>query len=239
MTTLLAFTDTKKMFAEYLNYKGPLSFEEWMKLNKDQKVAALFVQFYSEITLAWTKVNQFDFIEGEDGVSTMNQYLEKNIARIESDPKRFTPAYIYRVAYNCLYCICHDRKCDKDRYENETSAVIVKDGEEFNLFDTVADRKGTPEDMLNKRQFENEFWSVIRGLGDKAEKVLRYLSSGDVKDLKKLNPRAKQYKFDPLRDVDVSLEEAELIIAQLRQKFMNLPISSNCGKYLAGFASIA
>ena len=39
------------------------------------------------------------------------------------------------------------------------------------------------------------------------------------KMLKKLSKRSKQYNADPLRDVEVSLEEAEAIIASIREKF--------------------
>lgn len=239
-STVLAFSDTKKNFASFINYQGPLTFSEWCELNQDQKVALLFVQFYNEITLAWAKANNgYDFITGEEGVSTMCQYITKNIPIIEKYPKRFSAAYIYRVAYNCLYCICHDRKCDKERYENETSAIVVKDGDEYNLFDTVADKNGTPEDVMNKVDFEREFWAIIRSLGSEAEKVLRYLSSGDEKDLKKLNPRSKNYKSDPLRDVEVSLPRAAEIIEQLKEKFMSLSSNSSCGSYIAKFACLA
>ena len=238
--TVLAFSDTKRNFAEFVNYQGPLSFEEWCNLNQDQKAALLFVQFYNEITLAWAKAtNGYEFITGEEGVSTMCQYITKNIPIIEKYPKRFSAANMYRVAYNCLYCICHDRKCDKERFENETSAIIVKDGDEYNLLDTMADKNGTPEDAINKANFEKEFWAVIRSIGDEAEKVLRYLASGDAKDLKKLNPRAKNYKSDPLRDVEVTPTRASEIIEQLKERFMSLSSNSSCGSYIASFACLA
>jgi hypothetical protein len=232
MATILAFQQTRSMYLNYTNYSKPLSFDEWNSLDIDHKIAVLFVQFYDEISLAWTKANAFDFITGEEGVSTMCQYLQKNVPRIEQDPKRFSSAYIYRVAYNCLYCICHDRKCDKDRWEYETSNIIVKDGSEYDLFDTAADRNGTAYDSYQKKQFENEFWSIVRSLGDSAEKVLRYLSSGDVKDLKKVNARSKNYKSDPLRDVEVTLDEANDIIEKLKEKFLSLSSNSSCGEYI-------
>lgn len=239
MATVLAFHDTRSMYLNYLDYKKPLSFDEWNACNLDQKIAVLFVQFYSEITLAWSKVNSFEQITGEEGVSTICQYLKKNVPVIEKNPARFSAAYLYKVAYNCLYCICHDRKCDKERWENETSAIVVKDGTEYNLFDTVADRNGTPADVMDKRNMEAEFWSIVRSLGAEAEKVLRYLSSGDEKDLKKLNPRAKNYKNDPLRDIEVTPKRAAEIIKQLKERFLNLSSSSNCGKYISGFSCLA
>ena len=230
MATLSAFHDTRNLYRDFTDYKKPLSFEEWNTLDPEKKAAVLFVQFYNEITLAWNKANAFDFIDGEDGVSTMCQYLQKNVPVIEKDPKRFTPNYIYKVA-----CICHDRKCDKDRWENETSSIVMLDGKEFNILETVVNMKGSAEAVSEKRQFEGEFWSVVKELGEAAEKVMRYLISQDEADLKKLSPKSRRYAEDPLRDVEVSLEEAQRIILILRQRFLSMPKNSCCGEYICNF----
>lgn len=238
--SLTAFHDTKSLYREYTGYKNPLTFDEWSHRDPGQKAAILFVQFYNQIVTAWAKAkenNLYDFIEGEEGVSTVCQYLQKNVAVIEAHPERFSAAYIYKVAYNCLYCICHDRKCDRERWENETSSIVTYDGKELNLFDTIADYNSSPEDVVEAQNFEDEFWGVISDIGASAEKVLRYLISQNEADLKKLNPRSKQYKIDPLRDVEVSLDEAKMIIAKLKQKFLNLPANSSCGQYILSFLS--
>jgi len=239
-TTLTAFHDAKLLYRQFTGYTTPLSFEEWATKNPDHKAAILFVQFYNQIVTAWMKAkegNLYEFIEGEEGVSTVCQYLQKNVPIIENNPKRFTPAYIYKVAYNCLYCICHDRKCDRERWENETSSIVSHDGEELDLFDTITDYSMCPDKQIEARDFEREFWQVVEDEGQPAEKVLRYLLSQDAADLKKLNPRSKQYKTDPLRDIEVSLEEAQKIIARLREKFLDLSKDSSCGQYILKFAS--
>lgn len=239
MANLSSFYDARRLFREYTGYSEPLSFDEWNSHPSGHKAALLFVQFFDQITLAWEKANAFDFIDGEEGVSIVNQYLNKNVPIIENQPKRFTPRYIYRVAYNCMYCICHDLLSVKDRWENETSGIVVHDGEELNLFDTFADTKGSASDVSEYAGFEKEFWSVIEDEGLSAEKVMRYLMSHDAADLKKMNPRNKRYKLDPLRDVDVKLEEVDSIISVLREKFLSLPQNSACGQYISRFEKCA
>lgn len=266
MSSFAAFHDTRLLFIESLEYTKPLSFEEWVQQPDDLKAAFLFVQFYSEITLAWDKADSLDFGDDTEGVSTVLQYLRKQVStihyfqkadttkkasaeyrrshpdgfieveerKIEEDRTRFSPGYIYKVAYNCLYCICgHDRKCDKDRMNNETSAVIMHEGEELNLFDTFVDRKHSVESVIESNSLESEFWSVIEDTGVSAEKVMRYLLSQDVSDLKALNTRNKRYKDDPLRDVEVSLESAEQIIKELRERFLAMSHNSYCGEYIS------
>lgn len=155
-TTGAEFIKTKELFKNYINYKRPLSYDEWMQVHPDHKAAFLYVQFFREIHLAWTKARKLYGDECE-GVSVALQYLIKNVPIIEEDPKRYSAKYIYRVAYNCLYCICHDRKCDKDRYEYEVSNIIVvgdvegSAGDMLDLFDTVPDKED-PVDTIMYRQ---------------------------------------------------------------------------------------
>ena len=239
MATLTAFYDTKNLYREATLYTKPMSFEEWNSSPFLHKAPLLFVQFYPQITLACDKANAYNFIPGEEGVSTVCQYLEKNVPIIEKNPNRFTKAYIYKVAYNCLYCICHDRKSENDRWENETSGIVVLDGKEVNLFDTVIDKSTCPENKIEANEFRRDFWRAVEDIGVKAEKVMRYLLSNDVNDLKKLNPRAKAYKTDPLQDVEVKPEEVAEIVNKLRDKFLSMSKDSACGEYISKFSVLA
>lgn len=270
MTKFAAFHDTRSFYINSLGYTKPLSYEEWAQKPESQKAALLFVQFYEPITLAWAKADSREFGDDSEGVSTVYQYLQKQISDvqyfqksnptkkataeyrrlhpedvaaverriIDEDPRKFNSKYIYRIAYNCLYCICgHDRKCDKDRMENETSSIVVYDGEELDLFDTISDNSGSAEDVFEEELRQTEFWSIIEDLGKPAEKVMRYMLSNDVSDLKALNVRAKNYKNDPLRDVEVSLDEVDSIVSRIRERFLDLPITSACGSYIASMLS--
>lgn len=162
------FYETKKMFRSAINYIKPLSYEDWMNIDPEFKAAALYVQFYDQICMAWYKVKSFYTLQ-EDGVSTMMQYLVKNVPIIENDPKRFTPKYIYRVAYNCLYCICHDIKRDRERYEMEISNIQCSghsgESEEFDLFDSVVDT-ATTDRYCEDYEITIRFWNDIDNLGD-------------------------------------------------------------------------
>ena len=121
----------------------------------DLRAAALYVQFYEQITLAWYKVRSF-YTPEEDGVSTMLQYLHKNVPIIEADPKRYSSKYIYQVAFNCLYCICHDLILERERFEREVSNIVPTNDGDVDLFDLVADR-----DQLEAEMMRNKFWNII------------------------------------------------------------------------------
>lgn len=156
-----AFKAAQIMFKEYLGWQGPTTYDEWQDCDEGDKAAILYVQFYEQITLAWYKTKSFYAVE-EDGVSTVLQYLEKNVPVIERDPKRFTPSYIYRVAYNCLYCICHDIKVDRERYEKETSNIqSTSDSEEVDIFNLLASGFSIESELASER-----FWKAVESLGE-------------------------------------------------------------------------
>lgn len=205
-----AFSETRNLFITTTGYTRPLSYDEWMMIPSEHKAAVLFVQFYDEITLAWYKTKSF-FVVEEDGVSTMLQYLMKNVPIIEKDPKRFKPSYIYKVAYNCLYCISHDIKRDIERYENEVSNIVTSGEDQLDLFDTVVSKSDMYEEISRQ-----EFWAIIEDMGVKTQKVINYLLNGE--SLGTVSKRSKSYATDPLRDVAVSIDEMEAIVADLKKK---------------------
>lgn len=170
-----SFYDTKNLFKNYIQYNKPLSYDQWLALDDDHKAAALYVQFFDEIILAWNKAKSYDG-DDEEAVETVLQYLIKNVNILKDQPKRFTARYIYRVAYNCLYCICHDRKCDKDRREFEVKAIQCdSEGKEYNLLDTFVSDKGTVDYEINRRVF----WAIIENLDiDSAKLVDEILKTG-------------------------------------------------------------
>lgn len=266
MANMAAFYETRTALRNFVDYSYPLTFEEFQEVPDDKKVAVLYLQFFNEITLAWDKANTLDFIDGEDGVEITLQYLQKLVCdrhvkghvkkkvsdkyffehpdeceerrMLESDPRNFYAGFIYRVIYNALYCICHDRKCDKDRMENEMFATITCGEDEFSLFDTVSDKKGDASSVSESENFEKEFWSIIEDAGIEAEKVMRYLLSGNESDLKKLSRSCKRYEGDPLRDVEVNKDSLPAILGHLRKRFLSLSQSSPCGSYISTFESV-
>lgn len=210
------FAETRNLFTMYTGYVKPLSYDEWNALPHSHKTAVLFVQFYDEITLAWYKLaTKCTWVPDEDGVSTVCQYLEKNVARLEADPKRFTSAYMYQVAYNCLYCITVDPPKPRERAEKERCHIAEgPDGTEYDLYDTAACQSA--EDQFEDDTYKEMFWQVIEDMGLETKKVVNYLLNND--SLTKVSKRAKSYKYDELRDVEVQLDQVEEIVAQLREK---------------------
>lgn len=193
------FYETKKLFTDYIQYTKPLSYVQWLALNDDHKAAALYVQFFNEIILAWNKVKSYDG-DDDEAVETVLQYLIKNTEIIKKNPDRFKASYIYRVAYNCLYCICHDRKCDKERREFEISAIQCdSQGDEFNLLDSFIRDSDSVEYEIDKHLF----WSIIEDLDVDSKTLVDNI----IKDGK--------------LPTDLSVENKQ-VVAELRIKFANL-----------------
>lgn len=161
------FQITKNLFREYTGYTEPLSYDEWNSLPQDHKAAVLYLQFFEQITLAWYKLKSIYSLE-EDGVAEILQYLNKNVSKIEQDKNRFKPAYIYKVAYNCLYCLCRDPNRYKRTFENEVSNLTTSEnGDVLDLFATIVSDHEI-EDQLDKQihlKKREQFWNLIEDMG--------------------------------------------------------------------------
>lgn len=204
-----AFYDTKKFFLQSVGDPAK-TYDEWMMLPKASRSAGLYLTFYNEIMTAWNKTKSF-YTSEEDGVSCMLQYLEKNQPLIESDIDKFSPRYIYRVAFNCLYCICHDIKTDRRRWEIETSNIVGSGEDEINLFDSYVG--GVCQDVEYER-IKTTFWSVIETLGPEGAKVVEHLINGS--SLSRTRKNSVDYRNDKLRDVSVSASRKAEIVEILR-----------------------
>ena len=154
------FYETRKLFRSYLDYTSPYSFEEWNSLPTEKKAAALYVQYFDQILLSWYKSKSF-YASEQEAVETVCQYLVKNVPLIEKSPKKFTPNYIYRVSYNCLYCISHDRISDKLRYELEVSNICEASEDELDMFDFIPDDHACEGYDIDMRITKSQLWKVI------------------------------------------------------------------------------
>lgn len=212
------FRETRTLYSNFLQYTKPFSYVEWVALPKDSKAAALFVQYFDQIELAWYKAKSF-FTSEEDGVYTVMQYLMKNVEIIEKDPKRFSSSYIYRVAYNCLYCICHDPIVERIRWETTTSNIVPTDEGDLDLFDTTVAIHSEVEIQYTKKRF----WEVISALDPKTQKVINHILSGAP--LGKYSEKSQWAADTKLKDVAVSKAEAEEIklrLAKVLAEFKDL-----------------
>lgn len=206
------FQQTKIRFREFANYERPLTYDEWMAAPDECKAAILYVQFYDQITLAWMKTKSV-YTDINDGVSEILQYLNKNVEKIKADGKRFTPNYIYRVAYNCLSCLSWNdpelnHRCRT--YQNEVSNIVGYGEDELDLFDTIVDENsetGAQFDFdANKSYLVNatKLWDIVESMGKKTKLVVAKLLGEKSYTPKELN--------------SVSEEETQEIIAELRVK---------------------
>lgn len=172
------FYATRSLFRSYIDFERPLSYEEWMSVPDDDKAAVLYVQFFDQITLAWYKLKSV-YSNEADGVAEVLQYLSKNVDKIKSDKKRFTPAYIYKVCYNCLYCLCRDPNRYKKAYENECSNIVSSGEDELDLFDTVVGDSDMYEE-LNKVSAREYFWELIEDMDVDTKYIVAKLLGEDV-----------------------------------------------------------
>ena len=157
-TVRTPFYETRNLFINYLGYTKPLSYDEWNALPSEDKAAALYVQFFNEISWAWYKQDTFlRYSTDEDGVSTVLQYLQKNVAILEKHPERFTPAYIYRVSYNCLNCICLIKR-NMERAEKEMRSVVEGPDGPMDLFDFL---EAVCESSPLSEDERVDFWNIV------------------------------------------------------------------------------
>lgn len=209
------FIQTRNMFREYLSgYTNSVSYDEWKNADTEDQAALLFVVFYQEITLAWNNAvvsRNIVYVSQEDGVSTVLQYLMKNVEKIMADEKRYTPQYIYQVAFNCLLALCNTRGTDQKRSSCEVSNEYTDGDAEVNLWDLVPSTDADPE----TEQIREAIWEIIRRMGPKAEKVANHLiNPGDT--LHKISRSSSERPTDRLADVAVTKAEFEAIVAELK-----------------------
>ena len=199
-----AFYTTRNFYRDYINYENPLSYDEWLAIADDNKAAVLYVQFYDQITLAWQKVKSFYTLE-EDGVSTMMDYLIKNVELIKADKKRFSPRYIYRVAFNCLYCICHDLLRPRQTFENECSNLISCGEDTLDLFDLAAanDDDDISITLMSSKEDEN-FWKLFEDTDVDTQTVISRLIGEEPRNinLSKIQSWAEDEEAERLSDPD-------------------------------------
>lgn len=72
------FKETYNSICAAIGYVRPLSYEEWIQLPDEYKAGAIYVQFFDQICLAYSKVKTNAAIE-EECVSEVLAYIMKNV----------------------------------------------------------------------------------------------------------------------------------------------------------------
>ena len=210
------FVQTRDMFREYLSgYPTPLTYEDWKSAAEEDKAALLYVTFYQEVTLAWFNAivsRNIAYVTAEDAVSTVLQYLMKNVSIIMNDPTRYSSNYLYRVCYNCIGCLPRTDS-EKMRNASDISNIYVENDVEVNLWDLVP----SEDDDLETQQTKEAIWNIIRHMGPKAEKVVNHLIN-PTDTLHKISGKSIERSTDRLADVSVTMAEFEEILAELKVK---------------------
>ena len=172
------FIQTRNMFREYLSgYPKNLTYEDWKNAENEDRAALLYVTFYQEVTLAWYNAivsRDISYVTQEDGISTVLQYLMKNVDYILEDPNKYNKQYIYRVCYNCIGCLPRSvADSNRDMYDisNEYSEVGINGVTTVNLWDLVP----SEDEDMETQETKEAIWNIIRHMGPKAEKVVNHL----------------------------------------------------------------
>lgn len=168
------FEETKTMFqGALMPYVFPdqeITYDDWIGIPDGLKAAALYVNFYSNIMLAWFHAKA-NFTSDDDGVSTVMQYLQKNVDKIREHKERYKSSYIYKIAYNCLGCLRRNVKT-KFWYENSVSQYQLDDDHVADVFDWIIDESEL--DTLNAC-LTKELWNVISSQNDCIQVILEAL----------------------------------------------------------------
>lgn len=211
------FQATKKMFkvSAFSQVSFPITFDEWSALDDDLKGAALYINFYPQIVLAWSKFDNSP-CDTETIVSDFLMTLVKNVDKIKEAPKRYAPGYIYTLANRSFLCMVRQPKYNRI-YESEISNEVSTTTDDIiDLFDLVP-HEDEPYEVVQHRE---ALWAIIRGMGPKAEKVVNHLINGEP--LTRARKTANLRDLDPLADVSVSAEEYPAIISQISEKIAPL-----------------
>lgn len=189
------FKETYNLFKSAIVDLNSDTYWKWMLIPNDLKAAALYVQFYDAITLAWSKT-QKPFIEEETAVSTVIQYIIKNVEVIKEDRKRFTPNYLYKVAFNALYPLGRIQR-DELAWSNRRSMYTLESEDDLLDSDNIYYNESNYSDVFfdTTDPFvdteQEEIWEIIDACDDATKKVIESLIGGR-KLGKKLNNKAPE-----------------------------------------------
>lgn len=189
------FQESYIRFEEAIPREFPMTYDDWLDCPDNYKAAALYVNFYDQITFAWYKVKTV-YHNDEDAVSYILQYLCKNVPIIISNPGRYTERYIYRVAYNCFTCILYGPKRDRITSEVSNLQYTNSTDKEVNLFDFIQHPSNIEQQYLNA-----EIW---RALGKLESSVLEFVE--DIINRGAIPKRLTQAQSAALSEITKTLE---------------------------------
>lgn len=178
------FKETLNIFKLALENENYSTYWEWMLIPNNFKAAALYVQFYDEITLAWSKTNK-PFIEEETAISTLMQYLIKNVDIIKENRKRFTPNYLYKIAFNAFYPLGRiQRNIDEWLYRRKFYDVNIEllyqcelDSDNVGYTDPFYISKFFVEDTYFSDE-QDQIWDIINSCDEDTKRVIESLLGG-------------------------------------------------------------
>lgn len=169
------FRETFNYFMLYIEDFDYKTYWDWMLLDDGMKAAALYVDFYDTIVLAWSKT-QKPFIEEDTAVSTVLQYLQKNVPVIKANKSRFTPNYMYKVAFNAFYPLGRIKR-DINYYYNERESNYDLTDNGYNL--DIDDRFDSDNAAYTECKYIEKAVSYDTYFDDEYSEIWAYIKSCD------------------------------------------------------------
>ncbi len=203
------FKETFNRFKPALTGFDYNTYGEWMLIPDNLKSVALYVQFYDEVNLAWIKTHK-PFMEEETAISTLLQYLVKNVEIIKSDYKRYTSNYIYKVAFNAFYPLGRIKR-DIDEWVHRDSSYEFNlelffqyeeyDNDNFYYSEPFTLSKFFKEDTYFSDGI-NQIWEIIESCSEIEKKVMESLIGG-----KKLGKRLDSKSSEIIAELRIKLKK--------------------------------
>lgn len=200
------FKETYSLFHSALTDLEFNTYWTWMLIPDNLKAVALYVRFYDEIALAWRKTVK-PFMEEETAVSTLMQYILKNVEIIKADRKRYTPSYMYKIAFNAFYPLGRiqrdiDRFNQEETFWNYTHEFDNQSSDDVDnnfYWDSPYLCKVVAIDESDDERLE-EVWKIIESCDEQTKKVIESLIGG-----KKLGKRLKAKSPEIIAELKIKL----------------------------------
>ena len=212
------FRATKKMLLSGVFSKSqfPMDYSTWNALDFDYKAAALFVNYYRTITLAWSHfVNPV--ITTDDAVDAVLFKLHAIVPKLSEElgEEMYTPQFIYIVCKNAIMDKSKSKSVN-ERYHKELSETILWSDETVDIFDIIA----YYDEPIENTYAREALWAIIEGMGPKAMKEVDHMINGG--SLKKTSKRSLEYHNDMLAEITVTADEYSAIVKDIQHRIAPL-----------------
>ena len=196
------FEEAYKRYREYIGIsKYPISYKDWKNLPRDQQAIALYVNYYSLVTLAWNKALQRHKNNRDEStaVSYLSDRLDRVVPLILVDENKFSAAYMYTTFLTTLCCVTRALRNHTVAFHTFNVTTNFIDSNTSNTVDWY--EYISKSDIANIDFVENMdqiilkemLWKELDSEDDKFKKIANNLMGGTSKQMpKSLDEKTRQ-----------------------------------------------